>query len=114
MPSYRIFRLKESQRQQFRWAPHLSGRTPVKPKDYDDAFTLEAATPYAAWAALKETEAPLRVGDLLEIEGGELRITKYVGFEEAYWVLPEVKSGLESAPLAAGVPDQAGHDIGVG
>jgi hypothetical protein len=31
-----------------------------------------------------------------------LRIVKYVGFEEARWVLPEVKTGLENTPVAAG------------
>ncbi len=35
MPVYQIHRLKETQRQQFRWAPHTSGVTIVKPKDYE-------------------------------------------------------------------------------
>ena len=89
MPLYQIHRLRESQRQQFRWAPHTSGVTIVKPKDYEKGSTMEAATPYAAWLELRETEQALEVGDVIEIEGGELRICKYVGFEEARWHVPE-------------------------
>lgn len=98
MPSYQIHRLKESHRQQFRSAPHTSGVTIVKPKDYEKAQVVEAASPYAAWLSMRETEQALQVGDLLEIEGGELRIFKYVGFEEARWYVPEPE------PAAAG-PD---------
>lgn len=104
MPSYRIHRMKEHPRQQFRWAPHTSGATPVKPKDYEQAGYVDAPSVYAAWNMLKETERALEVGDLLEIEGVSLRIYKYVGFEEAQWVLPEVKTGVESLPPAAGQP----------
>ncbi len=96
--------MKESQRQHFRWAPHLAGVTAVKPRDYEEAEPVEAASVYAAWKTLRATERPLQVGDLLADPGGELRICKYVGFEEARWALPEVKSGLEDAPLAAGQP----------
>jgi hypothetical protein len=102
MPVYCIHRLKESQRQQFRWAPHTSGATAVKPKDYEPGGTIEASSTYAAWKALRDSDVPLKIGDLLEVEGAELRIFKYVGFEEARWVLPEVKSGLEAVPAAAG------------
>ncbi|HBY63412.1 MAG TPA: hypothetical protein DEH78_26610 [Solibacterales bacterium] len=104
MPSYRIHRMKDTPRQNFRWAPHTSGVTPVKPRDYEANGTVEESSPYAAWFLLRETERPLDVGDLLESDSGELRIYKYVGFEEARWVLPEVKSGFESEPLAAGAP----------
>ncbi len=89
MPAYRIHRLKETQRQQFRWAPHTSGLTIAKPKDYDAGETAEAATPYALWLALREAEQPLAVGDLVETEDGSLRIFKYIGFEEAHWYVPE-------------------------
>ncbi len=102
MPCYRIYRMKDSQRQNFRWAPHTSGVTPVKPRDYEPESQIDAPSAYAAWAALQSSEKPLLVGDLLETEGGEVRIYKYVGFEEAKWVLPEVKTGLESAPVASG------------
>ena len=102
MTLFRIHRLKESARQQFRWAPHTIGVSKVKPKDYEIINTIKAVNVYAAWMALKDTEDALRVGDILEIEGGELRIYKYVGFEEAEWQLPEPKSGLEPSPPVDG------------
>jgi hypothetical protein len=89
MPAYRVHRLRENLRQQFRWAPHAGGTTTVKLKDYEPGQVVEAATPYAAWQALRQTDQPLQVGDILESEGGELRICKYVGFEEARWFVPE-------------------------
>jgi hypothetical protein len=106
MPSYRVWRLRETQLQQFRWAPHTIGVTNIKPKDYEEAEAFEAEGAYALWAGLKESENALRVGDVLESDAGELRIYKYVGLEEARWVLPEVKSGLESQPLAISTPQQ--------
>lgn len=99
MPEYRVFRLKDNLRQQFRWGPHLSGVTAVKPKDYEEAFTIEADTPYAAWHSLRGTERELAVGDLLSIDPADLRILKYIGFEEARWVVPEPK------PVPAASPD---------
>src|SRR5580700_829139 len=102
MPDYQIHRLKETQRQQFRWAPHTPGVTIVKLKDYEPGSVVEAATPYALWLALRETENAIGVGDLIEIvsdvPGGELRILKYIGFEEARWYVPE------PAPHATGEP----------
>jgi hypothetical protein len=89
MPAYQIHRLKESQRQQFRWAPHTSGVTIAKLKDYEKGALTEAASPYAVWLALRDTDEQLQVGDLLELESGELRIYKYIGFEEARWFIPE-------------------------
>jgi hypothetical protein len=91
MPEYKVFRLKDTLRQQFRWAPHLSGVTAVKPKDYEESFTVEAESPYAAWHSVRGTEQELRVGDLLGAGESELRILKYIGFEEARWVIPEPK-----------------------
>ncbi len=73
MAAYRIYRMKEQASQQFRWAPHVSGATQIKRKDYDEG----------------------------------LRICKYVGFDAAQWIVPEVKTGLESAPVAAGPPQGA-------
>jgi hypothetical protein len=105
MPSYQIHRLKEAPRQQFRWAPHTPGVTIVKLKDYEATSVIEAASPYALWLALRETEQALAVGDLIEALGesiapgaGELRILKYIGFEEARWYVPE------PAPRAVGEP----------
>jgi hypothetical protein len=89
MPAYQIHRMKDPHRQQFRWAPHTSGTTVVKPKDYEPRTVVEAASPYAVWLMLRDTEEPLEVGDLLEAEAGELRIYKYIGFEEARWFVPE-------------------------
>jgi len=107
VPAYRIYRMKESVRQQFRWAPHTIGITMVKPRDYEVIATFESSGVYALWMQLKDTDDALQVGDILEVEGGELRIYKYVGFEEAQWLVPEVRTGLESAPLAAGAPPLA-------
>jgi hypothetical protein len=89
MPTYQLHRLKETQRQQYRWAPHTSGLTTVKQKDYEAAEIVEADSPYAAWEKLRETDRPLEVGDILEIADGQLRICKYIGFEEAHWFVPE-------------------------
>jgi hypothetical protein len=89
MPAYQVHRLKESQRQQFRWAPHTAGVTIAKPRDYEPGASVEAASPYAVWLALRDGAEALQVGDLLETEGGELRIYKYIGFEEARWFVPE-------------------------
>jgi len=102
MPSFRIFRMKEAERQRFRWAPHSSGVSQARPRDYEEAGAVEAESVYAAWSHLRQTDRPLEVGDILEIPDQGLRIYKYVGFEEARWVLPEIKSGLEGVPPAAG------------
>ena len=100
MPVYQILRLKDSPRQQFRWAPHTTGVTVAKPRDYDKGQPVDAATPYAVWLALRGTEAELQVGDLLELEGGEMRILKYIGFEEARWYVPEPVPAPDPSPLA--------------
>lgn len=109
MPVFKIHRMKEQPSQNFRWASHTGGTASAKPKDYEPGGEVESPSAYAAWALLRETESALRVGDILEDELGGLRIFKYVGFEEARWVLPEVRSGLENLPAAAGaaVPVQA-------
>ena len=104
MPSFRIYRLKETASQQYRWAPHVSGASQAKRKDYEEDGAVDAANEYAAWQSLKDSGRALRVGDLLESEAGALKICKYVGFDEAAWVVPEVKTGLESLPPAAGAP----------
>ena len=85
MPVYKIYRLKEAQQQQFRWAPHTIGPCVVRPRDYCEQGAVEAPTPYAAWFLLRDRGMPLRVGDLLECQTGELHICKYIGFEEARW-----------------------------
>ncbi|MEO8659805.1 MAG: hypothetical protein ABI693_15140 [Bryobacteraceae bacterium] len=105
MQVYRIFRMKDAPRQQFRWAPHTSGVSLLKPRDFEPAGEVEADGVYAAWSALQASPDELRIGDVLENPTAELRIYKYVGFEEAQWVVPEVKSGFDGAPVvAAGSP----------
>jgi len=99
---YQIHRLKDSHRQQFRWAPHTPGVTIVKSKDYEPGLIAEGASPYAVWLSLRETEQALQVGDLVETEAKELRILKYIGFEEARWYVPEVspQTTPQTAPEA--------------
>jgi len=97
MAVFKVHRLRDSAQEHFRWAPHTSGVTQVKPKDYQEAGQIEAPSLYTAWARLREAGTPLRVGDLLEMENGQLRVCKYVGLEEAEWAQPEA-SGGEEAP----------------
>lgn len=96
MPSYRIHRLKDHLRQSFRNAPHVSGMACVKPRDYTPGENIEAKTPYSAYFELRGTATPVEPGDLLESDSGELRIYKFIGFEEARWVLPEAKVAVAS------------------
>ena len=91
MPGYRIHRLKDHLRHLFRYGPHVSGTAGVKPRDYELGPRIEAPTPYSAYFALRGSETPLEVGDLLESEDGALRIFKFVGFDEAQWLLPEAQ-----------------------
>jgi hypothetical protein len=77
----------------------VSGTASVKPRDYEPRDTIEASSPYAAFFSLRETATPLDVGDLLETEAGALRIFKFVGFEEAQWILPEPEVPPTSAPV---------------
>jgi len=81
--------MKDAPRQQFRWAPHVSGIANVKLKEYEPSDQVEAQNEYAAWAVLRNSERPLGVGDILETPAGDLRICKYVGFEAARWFAPE-------------------------
>jgi hypothetical protein len=103
MPSFRIHRLKDHLRQNFRFAPHLSGAASVKPRDYEtlEDAVVEASSPYAAFFALRDAPVPIQVGDVLECEDGSLRIFKFVGIEEAQWVLPEVRPDLAPESIGA-------------
>jgi hypothetical protein len=101
MPNYRIYRMKESPRQHFRWVPHVSGAASVKPKDYEESGQIEAANEYAAWEQLRASERPLEIGDLLGTDSGELRICKYIGFEAAAWVVPAAEPPQDPATPAA-------------
>jgi hypothetical protein len=104
MPLFRVYRMKDSPRQQFRWAPHVSGCAAIKLKDYEPCGEIAALHEYDAWKQLRESGGALQVGDLLEAQDGRLRICKYVGFEPAQWVVPEPKAILESAPAASTEP----------
>jgi len=76
----------------------------VKPKDYDPRGEVEALNEYDAWRAMRDSDDPLRVGDLLEMADGQLRIYKYVGFEPAEWMLAQPRPPAESeAPVSTGV-----------
>ncbi len=72
----------------------------VKSKDYDPGAKVDASSPYAAWMALRESGDALQVGDLLELENGELRIFKYIGFEEARWYVLEPAPAADAPPVA--------------
>ena len=102
MPSFRIHRLKDHLRQQFKFAPDMSGAATLKAKDYAPGDTIAATSPYAAFFQMKETGTPLEVGDLLEAEDGSLRVFKYVGFEEAQWFAVEDKreAATDVTPVA--------------
>lgn len=102
MPSFRIHRLKDHLRQNFRFAPHLSGTALVKPRDYEavEEDVVEASSPYAAFFSLREAPRPIQVGDMLESADGSLRIFKFVGIEDAQWVTPEVKTDAVQEPVA--------------
>ncbi|MGE5489153.1 MAG: hypothetical protein ACM3ZB_15165 [bacterium] len=104
MPRFRIHRLKESAFQQFRWAPHTSGACQVKAKDYEPAGEVEATSVYDAWSVLRTSDRSLRVGDLLESDDGRLYVCKYVGFEDASWLMPEPKPVSGPAPAEAELP----------
>jgi hypothetical protein len=102
---FRIYRMKDGPREQFRWAAHTGGPAMVKPKDYEATGEIEAASPYAAWKALAANGDPLHTGDLLEeiatdASGSALHIAKYVGIEKATWLVPEPKPEIQpSSPL---------------
>lgn len=106
MAVFRVYRLKDHLRQAFRYARHAGGTAAIKPRDYEAGGEIEAATPYAAFFALRSTAAPLMVGDVLEA-GGVLYICKFVGFEPAEWVAlapAGAPSGQEEANAASAAP----------
>ena len=119
MARYRIHRIRETVKEQFRWQAHTGGTATAKPKDYELDGEFEAATPYALWTAMKAEGKALCPGDVLETvreDGapGDLQIFKYIGFEPAKWWIPEPKPELkgkvegQTEPAAAGMDSQAG------
>lgn len=108
MPVFRIHRMKDAPRQHFRWAPHVSGVATAKPKDYEPLSDVDAENEYAAWGLLRGSEQPLLIGDILETPGGQLRICKYVGFDDARWFVPEpVLAGPAVPPVIVPEPHAA-------
>ena len=76
----------------------------MKPRDYDPNGELEALNEYDAWRVMRESDDPLRVGDLLETADGQLRICKYVGFEPAEWLAAHAKPATETeVPVSTGI-----------
>ena len=51
---------------------------------------------------MQETPNPLLVGDVLEGEGGKLEIFKFIGFEPAEWIVPELKQSPAPADEDSG------------
>jgi len=102
MALYRLHRMKDLARQQFRWTAQASGATIAKQKDYETAGEVEAVSAYALWQSLRLTPNALQVGDILELPSGDLRIFKYVGLEEAkWWTPPAAVTGIEPVQPAA-------------
>jgi hypothetical protein len=103
MPLFRIYRMKDSPRQQFKWAPHVSGCATMKPKDYEQRGEVDALHEYDAWRQLRDSGEPLAVGDLLETaDAHQLRVCKYVGFEPAQWFVAEPPKQPQGEPEPAG------------
>jgi hypothetical protein len=94
MPQFRIYYLKDPQRQHFRRLPPgnaQSGPLLLKLRDYEVGGEIEAASPYAAWKELRKAHSrrSIGVGDALETDTGGLLVCRWVGFEEARWHVPE-------------------------
>lgn len=100
MVSFKIHRLRDQVSAQFRWAPHTSGPATVKQRDYEVVGEVEAASAYGLFNQLRDTPNALRVGDLLELPDGSLKIFKFVGLEDASWFVAPVKPELAAEPLA--------------
>ena len=95
----------------FRAAPHTSGETAVKLKDYVESGAVEADSTYEAWELLRSTDQALAVGDVLESELGGIKICKYIGFDDAKWILPDVKPPLDGMAGGTASP-QADATVG--
>jgi hypothetical protein len=106
MPRYRVHRIKEAPKENFRWAAHTGGLAIVKAKDYELGGEIQANSTYAAWQDLQMEGTPLAPGDILETvsendQPGELQIAKYIGFEPAKWFVPEPKIEATQNPVEA-------------
>lgn len=103
MTVFKIHRIREQAAAQFRFAPHTSGPATVKQRDYELAGEVEAPSAYALFNQLRDTPNALRVGDILELPDGSLRIFKFVGLEEAAWFIaaPRPDAPAQPEPVAA-------------
>jgi hypothetical protein len=95
---FRIHRMKDTPRENFRWAAHTRGLAIVKPKEYELAETINGKGPYDVWKTLLADGRPLAPGDLIENlseneSANSLRIAKYIGFEPAQWFEESFNSG---------------------
>ncbi len=98
MQSFKIHRCKDHISSQFRWAPHTSGPATVKQRDYEIVGEVEAPGAYALFNQLRGTPNELRVGDIVELPDGSLKIFKFVGLEDATWFVAPPKP---EAPVQA-------------
>lgn len=94
MVSFKIHRLKDQVSAQFRWAPHTSGPATVKQKDYEVVGEVESTSAYSLFNQLHATPNALRVGDLVELPDGSLKIFKFVGLDDAAWFVAPLKPEL--------------------
>jgi hypothetical protein len=103
MTVFKIHRIREQAAAQFRFAPHTSGSAIVKQRDYELAGEAEAPSAYALFNQLRDTPNALRVGDILELPDGSLRIFKFVGLEQAVWFIPASRTDapVQPEPVAA-------------
>lgn len=115
MPRYRIHRMKDAPRENFRWAPHTGGAAVLKARDYDAVEEIEAGNPYELWKTMAERGHSLHPGDVLERldlenssteNSGQLQITKYIGFEPARWFVPDPKPDSLESPAPSRDPDK--------
>jgi hypothetical protein len=91
MVSFKIHRLREQVSSQFRWAPHTAGPALVKQRDYEIVGEVDSISAYALFNQLHGTPNALRVGDLVELPDGSLKIFKFVGLEDASWFVAPAK-----------------------
>jgi hypothetical protein len=96
--------MRDHVRQYFRNSAHTLGVGNIKPRDYlpVEEDPVEANSPYAVWQELLSTERRIDIGDVLESDSGSLSICKYVGFEDARWVLPEAVPQPVEGPAPGG------------
>ncbi len=111
MVSFKIHRLKDNASAQFRWAPHTSGPASVKQRDYEVVGEVDAVGAYGLFNQLRGTPNELRVGDILELPDGSLKIFKFVGLEDATWFVAPPKAEIAPEALAGTAADPSGSAV---